>query len=104
MGKVRQESIDAIRALDESDRPHAYWYFHWKDEGSDWFMETVDDDGELWTVKQLVIEADGTAYRYWWGHMDDEAGFLGDQPLDPSFPGVEAIDATTFFERWRNGD
>ena len=101
MGGVTQESIDAIRALDESDRRHSYWYFHWEDEGSHWFVETVDDNGESWPVKQLVIEADGTSNRYWWEHMEDEAGGLGDQALDPSFPGIEAIDATMFFERWR---
>jgi hypothetical protein len=99
---VRQESIDAIRALDESDRRHSYWHFHWKDEGSHWFIETVDDNGEEWPVKQLVAESDGSVHRYWWDHMEDAAGMLGDQALDPSFPGIETIPASTFFERWEN--
>jgi hypothetical protein len=32
--------------------------------------------------------------------MEDAAGVLGDQALDPSFPGVEAIPASAFFEQW----
>ena len=100
MAGVSKESIDAIRALDESDRRRSYWHFHWNDKGSDWFFETVDDNGQEWPVKQLVVEPDGAVSRYWWEHMADAAGGLGDQALDPSSPGIEPIDAAAFFERW----
>jgi len=93
-----------LRALDESDLPHSYWHFHWEEEGSDWFVETVSDNGEEWPVKQLVVEADGVIHRYWWAHIEDEAGALGDQALDPSFPGIEVIDAATFIDGWRKED
>src|SRR5215210_1719662 len=93
MISVTQEYVDEIRALDESGLVRSYRRFHWDEEGSDWLVETVNDDGEEWIVKQLVVESDGTTHRYWWGHVDDEAGGLGDQALDPSVPGIEAIDA-----------
>jgi hypothetical protein len=98
---VRPEAVDAIRALDESAAPRSYWRFRWEDDGSDWFVETVNDGGQEWPVKQLVVDSFGLTYRYWWGHMEDEAGSLGDQPLDPSHAGVEAIDAQTFLTRWQ---
>jgi hypothetical protein len=55
-----EESVRAIRALDESSLARSYWHFYWEDERSHWYHETVNDDGEEWSVKQLVLEADGS--------------------------------------------
>ena len=43
---------------------------------------------------------DGTVIRYWWRHIQDDAGFLADQALDPTFPGLERISAEGFFDLW----
>jgi hypothetical protein len=95
-----EESIRAIRALDESSLARSYWHFYWEDERSHWYHETVNDDGEEWSVKQLVLEADGSIRRYWWRHIDDELGALADQALDPTMPALDRITAEAFFELW----
>jgi hypothetical protein len=95
-----EEYISAIRALDESDLARSYWHFFWEEEGSHWYEETVNEDGREWAVKQLVVEADGTVLRYWWRHIEDDAGFLADQPLDPMTAGLERISAQGFFDLW----
>ena len=103
MNRVRPEAVAAIRALDESAAPHSYWHVRWQGDGSDWFVETVDDGGQEWPVKQLVVDSFGLTYRYWWGHLEDEAGFLDDRPVDPSLAEVEPIDAQAFLDRWHHG-
>jgi hypothetical protein len=103
MNRVRPEAVAAIRALDESAAPRLYWHLRWEDDGSDWFVETVSDSGQERPVKQLVVDSFGLTYRYWWGHLEDEAGFLDDRPVDPSLAGVEPIDAQAFLKRWHDG-
>ena len=95
-----EESIQAIRTLDESRLARSYWHFYWEDERSHWYEETVNDDGEEWPVKQLVVEADRSIHRYWWRHIEDEAGGLADQAIDPTSSGVERITAEAFFGLW----
>jgi len=94
------EYISAMRALDESDLARSYWHFFWEEEGSHWYEETVNDDGDEWAVKQLVVGADGSVLRYWWRHTEDDAGALPDQPIDPTVPGLERISAQRFFDLW----
>jgi hypothetical protein len=89
-----------IRSLDESDRPQSYWRYHADHDGSDSFVETVTDDGQQWAVKQLVVEDDGTRHHYWWRRLGDAYGFLGDQALDESFPGLEKMTASGFLAEW----
>ena len=43
---------------------------------------------------------DGTVLRYWWRHIHDDAVFLADQALDPTFPGLNASVAEGFFDLW----
>ena len=99
-----EEAIRAIRELDESSLARSYWHFYWDEERSHWYHETVNSNGEEWTVKQLVQEADGSIRRYWWRHIEDEGGSLGDQPVDPATPGLDRISAEAFLELWGTSD
>jgi hypothetical protein len=91
----------AIRALDESANPRGYWRDVHED-GSEWLFETVEDDRTAWVVKQIVVDAVGAVHRYAWDNLEDEDGFLTDQPLDPARDPITAIDAGEFFQRWRD--
>ncbi|WP_326644687.1 hypothetical protein OIE67_26010 [Nonomuraea fuscirosea] len=70
-----------VRQLAESDNPRRYWHMGDED-GRAWLFESVEGDGEQWAVRQVEVGADRTARRYWWRHLQDEAGFLTDQPLE----------------------
>jgi len=91
---------DAIRALDESDGDRSYWHSWFEEERTDGFSEVVEDYGEEWHVKQFVVHQDGVRRRYWWCHLEDDDGFLADQPLDRSAAGLEVITAEEFFAQW----
>ncbi|MFI7124632.1 hypothetical protein ACIBQ1_02995 [Nonomuraea sp. NPDC050153] len=71
-----------VRQLAESEAPRRYW--HLGDEnGRAWLFESVEGDGrEEWAIRQVLVGADRTARRYWWRHLQDEHGFLTDQPLE----------------------
>jgi hypothetical protein len=96
----REAFVRAKRSLDESRLPRSHWHFYWEDEPSHWYVETVNDGGVEEPVKQIVVERTGTAHRYWWRHIDDDFGGLGDQGVDPDFPGLEPITAETFLDLW----
>ena len=38
---------------------------------------------EIIAGKQIEVPPDGIARCYWWRHLEDELGFLADQPPDP---------------------
>ncbi|MED7923791.1 hypothetical protein SMD20_06095 [Nonomuraea sp. LP-02] len=71
-----------VRALAEAEGPRRYW--HTADEaGRVWLFESVEGgDGEQWAIRQVEVGADRAARRYWWEHLQDEQGFLTDQPLE----------------------
>jgi len=92
---------EALRALDESDRPHWYWHGV-DDDGHVWLFETViDDGGEYWPVRHAELGSDGLARRYSWSHIEDEHGFLPDQPIDLKEPLLQPVSAATFESAWR---
>jgi hypothetical protein len=64
-----------------------------------WAFETVEDDGELVAIRQLVVEPSGAVHRYWWDHPEDEAGFLTDQPVD-YIDRLDAISPDEFTGLW----
>ncbi|MER5999657.1 hypothetical protein ABT120_13870 [Nonomuraea angiospora] len=71
-----------VRQLAESDVPRRYWHLGDED-GRAWLFESVEGDGlEQWAIRQVLVGADRTARRYWWRHLQDEYGFLTDQPLE----------------------
>ncbi|MEV0612658.1 hypothetical protein AB0I81_04970 [Nonomuraea sp. NPDC050404] len=74
--------LPLVRQLAESDVPRQYWHMGDED-GRAWLFESVEGDGgEQWAVRQVEVGADRGARRYWWRHLQDEYGFLTDQPLD----------------------
>ncbi|MEW9550274.1 hypothetical protein [Nonomuraea sp. NPDC050783] len=70
-----------VKQLAESESPRRYWHTA-DDAGRVWLFESVEGDGEHWAVRQVTVGADRAARRYWWGHLQDEQGFLTDQPLE----------------------
>ncbi|GHE27825.1 hypothetical protein GCM10017673_32620 [Streptosporangium violaceochromogenes] len=97
---LRDQRKAAIRALDESGRPHRYW--HGTDgDGHIWLFETVaDDGGEYWPVRHAELGADGVVRRYSWRHIDDEHGFLAEGPLHPDDFGLRPLTAEEFATLW----
>ena len=78
-----QESIECYLALDRSDRPRTYLFGPSPDDERElWYFEAVDDNGALIAIRQLTIGADGTRHAYSPQHIEDEWGFLTDQPID----------------------
>ncbi|WP_188186700.1 hypothetical protein [Nonomuraea sp. SYSU D8015] len=70
-----------VRQLAESDAPRRYWHMADED-GRAWLFESVEGDGEHWAIRQVEVGADRAARRYWWRRLQDEQGFLTDQPLE----------------------
>lgn len=78
-----QASIEYYLALDRSDRPRTYLFGPSPDDERElWYVEAVDDNGALIAIRQLTIGADGTRHAYSPQHIEDEWGFLTDQPID----------------------
>jgi hypothetical protein len=53
--------------------------------------------GEVIAVKQIEVAPDGIARCYWWRHLEDELGFLTDQPLDPDGWQLRPVDRGIFY-------
>lgn len=92
-----------FRDLDEG--PAARSYYEGAADGPDlagtrWLWETAVVAGEVIAIKQIEIPLDGIARCYWWRHLEDEKGFLTDQPLDPDGRELRAVDRGTFYELW----
>jgi hypothetical protein len=56
--------------------------------------------GEIIAVKQIEVPPDGIARCYWWRHLEDELGFLTDQPLDPDGWQLRTVDRGIFYQFW----
>ena len=71
----------SLKDLEDSDLPRGYWRGH---DGRDgiWLFESVEGDGEHWAIRQIEIDGQRRAHRYWWKHPEDEHGFLTDHALD----------------------
>lgn len=90
----------AIFALEQSGNPRSYW-FGVDEDASEWLYEAVDDGGEAWVVKQLVIEPGGARHRYSWEALEDEYGFLAEGPLPVDGRELTPITEDEFLRRWR---
>lgn len=97
---VTQASIEYYLALDRSDRPRTYLFGPSPDDERElWYFEAVDDNGALIAIRQLTIGADGTRHAYSPQHIEDEWGFLADQPIDCADE-LTPCDATQFRQIW----
>ena len=99
---VPQERPPFIRALTASDRPRRHWCYSLPDDGSQVLFETVVVDGAMVAIRQVVVDADGTTHRYGADHLEDERGFLADQPIPDSAvtDGLRSISAEQFAAAW----
>jgi hypothetical protein len=92
-----------FRDLDEGPAPRTY-YEGAADEpgpaGTRWRWEAAVIAGEIIAVKQIEVPPDGMARCYWWRHLEDERGFLTDQPLDPDGWQLRVVGRGVFYELW----
>jgi hypothetical protein len=95
-----QASIEYYLALDRSDRPRTYLFGPSPDDECElWYFEAVDDNGALIAIRHLTIGADGTQHAYSPQHIEDEWGFLTDQPIDYADQ-LTPCDAEQFRQIW----
>ncbi|MBL3804906.1 hypothetical protein [Streptomyces sp. BRB081] len=97
--RARTETVAHYRTLDE----HAAFRQHFRhadEDGNLWYFEAVPDRGELVVVRQAELTPSGRLLRYDWRHLEDEHGFLTDQPIDLAEGPVEVIAAEEFRRVW----
>jgi hypothetical protein len=89
-----------FQGLDESARPREHWRGIDPEDGrTEWLFQTVEHDGARIAIRQIIVHPSGAIDRYWWKHLEDEAGFLTDQPVDYTDQLV-AISAEEFHGVW----
>jgi len=65
-----------FRCLEESGLPREHSRgIDPEDRTTEWLLETVEDEGQRIAIKQMIVHPSGASDRYWWKHLDDEAGF-----------------------------
>ena len=67
------------------------------DEGGRWLWEAIVVDHETVAIKQLELGSSGATHRYWWRHLEDDAGGLTDQALDLTDSGFTPVSRSTFY-------
>jgi hypothetical protein len=70
------------------------------DENEQWFFETVEDNGQCIAIRQLAVESDGTRHAYSPERLEDDHGFLTDQPVRPAEWGFNAISREAWDAAW----
>lgn len=101
---VEPDVIQYYRDLEASERERRYFYgTSPEDDRELWLFEVVEDRGELVVIRQLTIEANGTRHRYSADHMEDDWGFLTDQPIDYADE-LSTCTADDFERAWRGDD
>lgn len=90
-----------FRSLEESDRSREHWRGVDPADGrTQWLFQTVEDDGRRIAIRQIIVHPSGAIDRYWCEHLEDEAGFLTDQPVDYT-DRLVALSAEEFDGLWR---
>jgi hypothetical protein len=100
---VKDQRGPALRALDATSRPRGLWSGTHSDlPGVTWWFEAVLDVDDVWiVVRHLECWPEGRTLRYSVDHLEDDDGFLTDQPLDPTWDGVEEVSAEAFRSAWK---
>lgn len=100
-------SVAWYRALDEGSELRRYYEYADReglvDEGARWLWEAIVVDHETVALKQIELDSSGTAHRYWWRNLEDDAGGLTDQALDLADPGLTPVSRSTFYALWDSG-
>jgi hypothetical protein len=100
---MKDQRGPAIRSLTERGGHRHYWRYEHKepDESAGlWYFECARSDDEWWCIRQIAPHPGGVS-AYDWQHLEDEHGFLTDQPIDEHEPLLEAIPAEEFEASWR---
>jgi hypothetical protein len=87
----------------ESPGERRHWrYEHTERDESEglWYFECVPAEGEWWYIRQIAPHPHGVS-AYDWQHLEDERGFLTDQPIDETEPLLELITSEEFEGPWR---
>jgi hypothetical protein len=98
---IPAEVVAFYRRLDEQATDRLYFRAQDPEEEQGlWLWEAVPVQDEVVAVKQIQVAPDGTVSRYWWQWMQDDRGFLTDQPLDPQIDDLDSISAEEFRRHW----
>ena len=99
--RANDQRSQFIRSLDERPGHRQYLAAHDAEDGRRYLWEVIDDRGELVAVKQLEIDLQGRRWRYDWTHLEDENGFLTDQPLFVD-KNIRETTRDEFFKEWES--
>jgi hypothetical protein len=88
-----------IRSLEERPGTRHYLTAQDPEDGRRYLWEAVDDGGAQIAVKQLEIDLEGRRWHYDWKHLEDDNGFLTDQPLYVD-KNILKTTRNAFFEEW----
>jgi hypothetical protein len=91
---MRDHRSPYFERLTSSPLPRYYWSGAAPDDPKEtWHFETVMDGRKHVAIRQLTITADGEHHAYSATHLEDDWGFLTDQPVEPEK--LEGLNATT---------
>ncbi|MFD5243649.1 hypothetical protein ACFWIW_03875 [Amycolatopsis sp. NPDC058340] len=97
-------SVAWYRAFDESSELRQYYEYvdheGLVDEGARWLWEAITVNDEAVAIKQIELDSSGTAHRYCWRNIEDDAGGLTDRALDLADPGFTPISRSAFYALW----
>ena len=88
-----------IRSLEEQNGHRRYLTARDPEDGRRYLWEAVHVGSDLIAVKQLEIDLQGKRCRYDWMHLEDENGFLTDQPLYID-KNILEVRRDQFFQEW----
>jgi hypothetical protein len=101
---LRDQRGPAIRALAESGRERYHWRgCHPEVPEVVFLYETVIDGGAHRAIRHVELHTGGRVLSYWWGHLQDEDGFLAEGALQPEEWGLERLTAAEFAAAWASG-
>jgi hypothetical protein len=101
---VSDQRGPAVRVLAESGRQRHHWRGRHPEVPETVFLyETVIDHGEHWAIRHAELREGGHLLRYWWGHLEDEDGFLAEGALQPVEWGLERLTEAEFAAVWASG-
>jgi hypothetical protein len=97
---VADQRSDYFRMLEDSDRPRSYLAAQDpEDDRGRWLFEVVEDDGRRVAIKQVEAAPTGVIHRYWCDHLEDEDGFLADQPFGDADQ-ISEVSREEFYGLW----
>lgn len=89
-----------LRTLVGSDRERSCWTGASPDNPNElWFFEAVEVDGHIIAIRQIAVGGE-RSLGYSADHLEDELGFLTDQPLKPDAWGLSISDPASFEHEW----